>query len=186
MMQCMWHWVRRSWDGGSIAGNLEYSNIVQFKINVEQVCDSDKTRPLASWDRGSMAGKLEYSNCSPLHRLVLEGNLSGVVDLLDSDKSSLDRTCRRGSCCGCSNCGNCSSCYRGWDITALYLACEAGHSQIALRLLKSGADPNIMSLHDWPNMFSDDYYTYSPLKEAKEKGLTEVCRMLVAKGAKMK
>ena len=186
MMQCMWHWVRRSWDGGSIAGKLEYSNVVQFKINVEQVCDSDKTRPLASWDRGSMAGKLEYSNCSPLHRLVLEGNLSGVVGLLDSDKSSLDRTCRRGSCCGCSNCGNCSSCYRGWDITALYLACEAGHSQIALRLLKSGADPNIMSLHDWPNMFSDDYYTYSPLKEATEKGLTEVCRMLVAKGAKMK
>ena len=133
-----------------------------------------------------MAEKLEYSECSPLHQLVLDGNLSGVVDLLDSSKSTLDETCRRGSCCGCSHCGNCSRCYMGWNITALYLACEAGHTQIALKLLKSGADPNIMSVHDWPNMFSDDYYTYSPLNEAKKKGLNDLCKKLVAKGAKMK
>ena len=131
-----------------------------------------------------MEGNLEYSNCSPLHRLVLDGNLSGVLDLLQSSKPKLNQTCRRGSCCGCSNCGNCSNCYRGWDITALFLACEAGHTEIALKLLDSGADPNIVSVHDYPNMFSDDFYTYSPLHEAKQKGLTELCKMLVAKGAK--
>ena len=69
-------------------------------------------------------------------------------------------------------------------MTALYLACEAGHTEIALKLLDSGADPNIVSVHDYPNMFSDDFYTYSPLHEAKQKGLTELCKMLVAKGAK--
>ena len=122
-----------------------------------------------------MEGNLEYSNCSPLHRLVLDGNLSGVLDLLQSSKPKLNQTCRRGSCC--SN-------YRGWDITALYLACEAGHTEIALKLLDSGADPNIVSVHDYPNMFSDDFYTYSPLHEAKQKGLNKLCKMLVAKGAK--
>ena len=133
-----------------------------------------------------MARESKYSYTSPLHLLVLEGNLRGVEDLLKTDKSTLNKTCERGSCCGCSNCGNCSSCSRGWDISALYLACEAGHSDIALHLLEKGADPNIISVHDYPNMYCDDFYYYSPLRKAKERGLTEVWKKLEAIGAKYK
>ena len=55
---------------------------------------------------------------------------------------------------------------------------------MALQLLRRGANPNIVSVHDYPNMWSDDFYYYSPLDEATKRGEASLCKMLVAKGAK--
>ena len=125
------------------------------------------------------------TGCSLLHRLVLEGKLSEIVRRKSQlTPAILDSGCQgRTSSFTYTEVREClPACLPPAQVTALHLACEYGQREVVDILLERGADPNSLAtctLYWWLQR------QYSPLHWAAAWGHPDICRALLAHGARL-